>query len=314
MKLLETIDVSVAHEQQYQKKLSIYALLVENRGESFLVGCGLWDRERELHTSAVKDKTPGLVVRVNSVGVITDISPELENIVYPTVASPWGGVFVGCRTGAMYLLDPTRDGLPVKPLGYGNGGIYGVAYAVHHDWMLLGMRDGTLVAYDRKWNSVWTLSVSDDRLWNLCVDPDGEHVWASSYNRRLYRIHVGEQRVVEVRDLESGAVTFVASLSDGSLAIGCMGRCIHLFRGDAVQRISVASPVCYISDVPRLQRFLATGYKGEVWSFAYNGTLIDTFALDSRENNPIWIGQQCGLDTQVAFAWANGVIRILDVS
>jgi outer membrane protein assembly factor BamB len=315
MRVIRNIDVSGAHELRVGRKLSLYSLLTEDGGSRFLVGCGVWDRERMSHTNAVKDETPGVVLAINRNGRILARSELLANIVYPLVRLPWGGVFVGCRTGAMYVLDPASPLCAMEEKGTLGGGIYGVASMQSGALFLLGTRDGFLHGFEAPWQHVFSMRVSDDRLWNLCMDPDCVHVWASSYNGKLFCINLITQEIAWEQHLGAGAVTYIASLQSGMMAVGCMARCVKLFRGtEEVMSITVPSPVCFVQDLPVQWRFLATGYRGEIWVFDDNGKCVDEFTLDSRENNPIWIAQPVESPTRIAFAWANGVIRIIDLS
>ncbi len=312
MKILTTMDVSAAHERMFGRKLSIYALLAEPDG-TMLVGCGLWDRERMLHTNAVKDVTPGLVLRIDlATRNIIGVGRPLANIVYPVVRAPLKGVFVGCRTGAMYLLD---DQLGAHRIGSFGGGVYGVAHLPQLDRFFIGGRDGTLGMFGPDFLPERVTRVSDDRVWNLCPDPDGRHLWASSYNGRLFKINAAEGSVTWQADLAAGVVTLIANLSNGLRAVGCMGRSVKLFHDtELVRSIPVPSPVCFVMDLPTSNRLLATGYRGELWVFDRDGAMTDSFVLDTRENNPVWIVQPFGDGDRVAAGWANGVVRVLDLS
>ncbi len=313
MKIIDSLDINALNRDALGTTVSIYSLLPV-AGGGFLVGCGLWDRENMPHSNAVKDATSGIVLRVDSAGKILVTSFKLANIVYPLIPGPWGGMFVGCRTGAAYLMD---ENLQVRPLGVFGRGVYGVAVCPPLDRFLVGGRDGTLYVFSRGCESVPVLErthpVSDDRLWNLCLDHDPRFVWASSYNGKLFRVDVATGATVLSMHLGAAATTLIETLSNGLLAVGCMGKCIKLLRRDSVVgSIPVESPVCFVADLPDRGQFLATGYRGQIWIFDYDGTLVDSMEADSRENNPVWNVQRPETGV-IAPAWANGTVRLIEL-
>ncbi len=311
MKVLNEFDVNQVNRKVLGTSVSIYSLINELESQTHLIGCGLWDRENMPHSNAVKNFTPGIVFRVsNQTGAIQASSPTLNNIVYPMVPNPWGHLFVGCRTGAAYLMD---QNLKVDPIGSYGTGIYGVAYSQLLDLFLIGGRNGRLYAFNSNWELVKEFQVSDDRLWNLCMDTDNQHVWSSSYNHRLFKIDLKGEQVEWQEKIGRGATTLINWLENGLLAVGCMFKSILLLYGfDVIQSIPVDSPVCFVMDLPGTGTFFATGYKGQIWRFDYAGRLVDEFILDSRENNPIWIAQPDSQNNMV-FAWANGAIRTISM-
>jgi hypothetical protein len=311
MKVLNTFDVNKINAAALGGKISIYSLLVNHDADSMLIGCGVWDRENMPHTNPVKDATPGKVLQISSRhGAMMGQTTALQNIVYPLVRLPWGNYFVGCRTGAMYLMD---DRLHVQPLGTAGGGVYGVALSPMLDRFFIGARNGNLYSYDQDWHQHDDFTIADDRLWNLCLDHDQRFVWSACYNRQLYKINLTNGQIVWQQDLGIGATTIVSRLSNGLLAVGALNFKIALLENETLQRIiPTASPVCYLMDLPAKQSFVATGYKGQIWLYDYDGKLTDEFTLDNRENNPIWIAQPQSPET-IVFAWANGTIRIIQV-
>lgn len=313
MKIIDCLDINALNRGALGTSVSIYSLLPVDGG-GFLVGCGLWDRENMPHSNAVKDATPGIVLRVDRTGRILVTSFKLANIVYPMIPGPWGGMFVGCRTGAAYLMD---ENLQVRPLGVFGRGVYGVAFCAPLDRFLVGGRDGTLYVFIRGSELMPVLerthAVSDDRLWNLCMDHDQRFVWASSYNGKLFRVEVASGATVFETHLGAAATTLIETLSNGMVAVGCMGKCIKLFRSDhVVATVPVSSPVCFVADLPDRGQFLATGYRGQIWLFDYDGKCVDSLEADSRENNPVWNVQRVGTAV-IAPAWANGTIRQLEL-
>jgi len=294
-----------------QTNLSIYSLLVSENTEILYIGCGLWDRENMPHTNFVKNKTPGGVFQINSRnGRIIHSTKNLENIVYPLVPSPWKGFFIGCRTGAAYHMNYD---MKVQQIGSYGEGIYGVTYSPSLEQFIIGGRNGKLYCLNKQWYTLHEFLVANNRLWNLCLDYDDTYVWVSSYNKRLYKVHVPTGRIVFEENLGSGAITFSSLLSDGTLAIGSMGKKINLLKSEKVIRtIQVKSPVCFLIDIPELKYFLATGYKGQVWVFDYDGEKVDELLMEVRENNPIWIGQAIQ-DGRCVLAWANGDIRMIQI-
>lgn len=313
MKVLAEFDVNQVNQQALGARVSIYSLLAENHlgYQTFLVGCGLWDRENQPHTRQVKDATPGIVLRVNETGEIINQSERLDNIVYPLIERPWCGdldLFVGCRTGFAYWMDRELRAVPFLRF---DQGIYGVECSNQHKAILIGTRNGSLFRLDdQSWSQIFT-KVAQDRLWNLCLDKDDQLVWSSCYNGRLYLIDFFSGQVIFDQHLGAGATTLVTWLPNETLAVGCMGKKICLLRyRKVIQVIDVEDPVCFIADLPDKGLFYATGYRGQIWVFDYQGRLVDQFTLDSRENNPIWIGQTLG-PNQVVLAWANGMIRVI---
>lgn len=307
MQILKELNLNAVNRETLGTSISIYSLLVANN--SFLIGCGLWDRENMPHSNKVKNRTPGIVFDIDGqTGVIKKVTKKLANIVYPLVHGPWGSYFVGCRTGAAYLMD---GDLGVRELGSFGRGVYGVAYSSSLDRFLIGGRDGRLYCLDRSWKLVALHQISDNRLWNLCLDHNDQFVWGSSYNGRLFKIHVLTGKIVCQEHLGAGATTLIAWLENGLLAVGCFGRCVKLLQGEhVVSSISVESPICFLLDLPERKQFLATGYKGQAWIFNYAGEQQDVFLLDSRENNPVWIGDRLA-GGKIVLAWCNGTIRIL---
>jgi outer membrane protein assembly factor BamB len=312
METILEIDINRMNQEELGSSASIYALLDE--GNTFLAGCGLWDRENMPHTRAVKDATPGVVFRVEKkTGKVVGRTEPLANIVYPLVDNPRGaGCFAGCRTGDAYLIGAD---LSARHLGSFGQGVYGVEYSAKLDRFLVGGRDGTLYVLDRDWQTVQTVAVADDRLWNLHMDWDDQSVWATCYNRHLYKVDILSGEIPVNMDLGAGSVTYLERLANGMMAVGCFGKKIFLLQdGRIVDEIPVESPVCFLRDLPHRGLLVATGYRGQVWVLNYQGVLQDKFLLDTKENNPVWTGTQwAGEPDRMAFAWANGIIRVLEI-
>jgi hypothetical protein len=287
-------------------------MLFDPLDNSILIGCGLWDRENLPHSNFIKDTTPGIVCRLErESGKILEKSDPLSNIVYPLVHAPWGGYFVGCRTGAAYLM---FDDMETKYIGSYGRGVYGIAYSRHLDRFIIGGRDGTLYSLGRDWLIAGKRQVADNRLWNLCLDEDEHFLWSSCYNGRIMKINIDKGRTVFKRHLGCGATTLICRLGRGRMAVGGMkGKIAILFNGLIERIIDVESPVCFIDKLPGQEIYFATGYRGQIWFFDYRGRMLDSFVLDAKKNNPIWIAQEYG-PGHFAFAWANGIIRVFRVS
>ena len=312
MRTILEIDVNSVNREKLGSSVSTYSLLDD--GDTFLLGCGLWDRENMPHSNAIKNATPGIVLRVlKEKGEIVGKTAQLGNIVYPLIVNPSGsGYFAGCRTGDAYLV---QADLTVAHLGSYGEGVYGVEYSHTLGRFLIGGRDGVLYIFDRDWQIVCTVAVSDDRLWNLHMDRDGRSVWATSYNRRLYRVDIASGEILVNMDLGAGALTYLQWLANGELAVGCFSKKIFLLcDGKVTREILVESPVCFLRNIPHCGMLVATGYRGQVWLFNYNGVLQDKFLLDTKENNPVWVGVfSASQPNQMIFAWANGIVRVMEI-
>ena len=292
--------------------LSIYSLVVRGDEHELLLGCGLWDRENMPHTNRVKNATPGIVLRVGmDDGKIITRSPELPNIVYPLVAIPGGKHFVGCRTGAAFILtDPAQ--LTVEHVGDFGGGVYGFAHSKSTGTFLIGGRDGTLFGLDENWQPKFTLKLANNRLWNFCLNRSEQILIAASYDKHIYAMHIDRQEVFIEQNLGGGSVTFVEMLQGGILACGCMGKTIKLLAIDEIiSSFEVPDPVCFILEHPSGAGIFVTGYRGQIWLMDHVGNILDSFLLDSRENNPIW--SMTIWDNQLVAAWANGTIRFFQL-
>ncbi len=292
------------------RPISIYALLMD--GETMLLGCGLWDRKTQEHSMEIKNATPGMVLRVGMDGKIISQSPQLDNIVYPLIRSPWGGLFAGCRTGAGYFVDVALHAIKAGDFG---GGIYGISSSRSMKGILLGCRNGQLVAIDAAGRPMVVTTTSANRLWNLCPDPSSDHiVWASSYEGVLRKIDAYRSRITYERPFGPGALTLICRLQGDMLAVGSLKKKIHLLTrfGQPQKEISVLGGICFIADLPELENFYATDHDGRIYRFDYEGTLLDRFDGDVSRNNPIWIAQSSGPGRLIA-AWANGIVRELSL-
>jgi len=310
MQVLQEFDLNALNREQIGRNVSVYSLIPEPKG--FLVGCGLWDRVNMPHSNEVKNATPGAILRVDQQGHLIEMSPELANIVYPLTTDPWGDLFVGCRTGAFYTMDLC---LSTTHRGDVGNGVYGIEHSRSLNRFIIGGRKGTLFQFDSSWKLMASTPVSADRLWNICLDWDDRFLWATSYNGFLFKIDLLNGQVVHTSHQGAGGLTYVRRLSTGELVIGCFAKQLQILQGTRLrQRIQTDSPVCFIEDLPHLGVLVATGYKGQIWVFDYNGRLLDSFLGDAKENNPIWIATRCGSPSTMAFAWANGIIRVIDLT
>ena len=291
-----------------RRPVSIYSMLIEKDG--LLLGCGAWDRRKQEHSLEIKNATPGMIVRTDWSGRVVAETPQLGNIVYPLIRSPWSGLFVGCRNGDAYFMDGS---LKCQRIGSFGRGVYGIAFSKSLDRLLVGGRNGTLYLLNSAGTITARWPTPANRLWNLCPDVTCDRfVWASSYDGILYKLDALTGDIVLARDLGPGALTLLCWVNDNVLAAGSLKKRIYLLSrsGELVREIPTLGGVCFIGKLPDYQGFYATDYEGRVWIADYQGNVRDLFEKNVERNNPIWIVLPWE-SRRIICAWASGAISVL---
>jgi hypothetical protein len=175
---------------------ALYSIIKDQ--ESYLLGLGLWDRANAHHTTEVKDRTKGQIIRVDTDDKIIARSPELSNIIYQLEPIDEDRIFVGCRTGELCYLN--ADLSVKKHIDLKTTGLY--FWVRKENSLVATLRSGAILFYDldREMHEIIPVVESDTRMWPIIQDQDRYIV--GSYkghialieNRRVSRlVHASEK-------------------------------------------------------------------------------------------------------------------------
>ncbi|MBU0979822.1 MAG: hypothetical protein KJ709_03375 [Nanoarchaeota archaeon] len=159
---------------------AIYHIADEGDG-SILLGLGLWDRVNEPHTLQVKNRTMGQVVRVSEEDEILVRSTELSSIVYQVIPVCDERIFVGCRDGTSYFLNP--DLSMQRPLDLCSKGFYSTI--IDDDMLVATMRQGSVLFFNLESEESKIVQVVDPNIRVWPIAKDGTRYIVGSYRGDL---------------------------------------------------------------------------------------------------------------------------------